>query len=280
MPKAKKSHALVPARKESSRYENHAYINPDGTVDGERLLSLVRDAPGAFDLIMLNAMVEEESSASEYHYMVRGIVSGLTLLVLLAGEGDEKSATQLKAIQKLVKPEKYELPLTKIRELVERYETSPPLARGWELRQLMSRLANVVEPLKKSKSYSPNQPIKLKESPPEYWVELWELARKHLDRNTTLQSMAIHIYLAQLQEKGITGEGEAITDRTLKRDLERVRDWERDASEDEKLRRGIYKGSSLSDDPITWREFSEGWKARRVKQRESAKGGKTRNKLT
>jgi hypothetical protein len=31
-----------------SRYENHAYINPDGTVDGEKLLNIVRETPGGF----------------------------------------------------------------------------------------------------------------------------------------------------------------------------------------------------------------------------------------
>jgi hypothetical protein len=280
MPKAKKGRVVAPASKEVARYKNHAYLNPDGTVNGEKLLSIVNDAPGVFDLIMLNAIVKDGHAAGEYHFMASEIVSRLVLLVLLAGNGDERSATQLKAIKKLSKPEKYELSPNKIRDIVERYETSPPLARGWELRRLMSALSNVVEPVKKDTPYSQGQPIKLKESPRAVFVGLWDLARKHLKPNSTLQSLAIRIYLESLQEKGITDEGEAITSESLKRDLRRAREWERATNEDEKLRRGRHHGLSLSDDPITWYDFSEGWKERRVKRRESTKGGKSRHKLT
>jgi hypothetical protein len=101
-----------------------------------------------------------------------------------------------------------------------------------------------------------------------------------LKHNTTLQSLAISIFLEQLRESGVTDEGETITDRSLKRDLEKVRDWERYANEDEKLRRGKQKGLSLSVDPIVWYDFSEGWKERKVKRRESETGGKSRHKLT
>lgn len=280
MPKTKKSRALVPTSKETTRYQNHAYINPDGTVDGEKLLNIVRNSPGAFDLILLNAVVERGSIEEEYHYIVSEIVGRLTTLVLFAGFGDERAATQIKAIQKLVRPEKYEMPPNKIRDIVERYETSPPLARGWELLRIMSGLSNVVEPLHKDKPYSQNQPIKLRETPRAVFVDLWNVARKHWKPNTTLQSLAIRIYLESLQEKGITDEGEAITDRSLKRDLARVRAWERDTSLFEKNRRGKYEGLSLSADPITWYDFSEGWKERRVKRREAIKGGKKRDKLT
>jgi hypothetical protein len=68
-------------------------------------------------------------------------------LVMLAVHGDEKSASQLKAIEKLIRLAKYELPFTKIREIIDRYETSPLLARGWKLRRIMSILCSVVEPL-------------------------------------------------------------------------------------------------------------------------------------
>lgn len=280
MPKEKKVRADVPAYEKILRYHGHAYINSDGTVDGEKLLSLVTNAPGAFDLILLNGVIERGNFEDDYHYIVGEIVGRLTTLVLFAGFGDERAATQIKAIQKLVRPEKYELPPSKIRDIVERYETSPPLARGWELLRIMSGLSNVVEPLKKDKPYSQNQPIRLRETPHAVFVGLWDVARKHWKPNTTLQSLAIRIYLESLQEKGITDEGEAITDRSLKRDLARVRAWERDTSLFEKNRRGKYEGSSLSADPIIWYDFSEGWKERRVKRRESTKGGKSRHKLT
>jgi hypothetical protein len=212
--------------------------------------------------------------------MVREIVSRLAFLVMLAEFGDEKSATRIKAVEKVLSPEKYDLPHSKIEELVDRYETSPPLARGWELRRLMSQLASVVQPQKKGGAFTETQPISLIDDPPDYLAHVAELARRHWKQNTTLQSLAIRIYLKQLQEKGVTDAGEAITDRSLKRDLARVREWESTASEDEKRRRGQYKGFSLSGDPITWYEFSEGWKLRRIKRAGAVKGGKSRDKLT
>ena len=58
------------------------------------------------------------------------MVKSLVMVIMMAGYGAEESQVTLQAIKKILKPGKYELPLNKIRELVDRYETSPPLARG------------------------------------------------------------------------------------------------------------------------------------------------------
>jgi hypothetical protein len=259
----KKKTALAPHQKAAlSPYQNHAYINPDGTVDGEKLLNIVRKTPGAFDLIIASQVLKGKDDRNEFD--VSELISGISNLLMLALHGDDKSAIQLKAIEKLIKPAKYELPFTKIRELIDKYETSPILARGWELRRIMSSLCAVVEPLRKEPPHSPDQRIKMQQSPLGVFVGLSDLARSHLKRNSTLQSVAISIYLEQLRKQGITDESSAITEKTLKADLARVREWEVNASEEDKLRRAHWLGGSLdSDHPIIWYEFSEGWKKRK-----------------
>src|SRR5688572_18605720 len=119
------------------------HMNPDGSVDGERLLSIVNRTPGAFELIMLNAMIERGNIAYDYYHEASEIVSSLVMLIMLAGHDDEQSKVQLKAIKKLVRAGKYEIPLSKIKDIADRYETSPPLARAWEPRMLMSHLSYV-----------------------------------------------------------------------------------------------------------------------------------------
>lgn len=295
MPKAKKTPAQRKEQIEDDLvFEGSAYLNPNGTVDGETLLEIIRQSPGVFSLLVLSAVIHgdtdlHEDTESKYHRLTEDLISGLAIVIERAAEGDERAAIQLTAIEKLIKPEKFELPLSKIKELVDRYETSPMLARGWELRRLMSALSNVIEPLKSGRPDSINEPIRLTETPSMfYYRTLWNLAQKHWKRNTTLQSLAIRIYLEGLQDAGITGEGaETITDRTLKRDLASVRKWERDTNEDEKRRRGRYKGEAWSNSPITWFDFSEGWKARKAKRTASAQaarkkrtGSKQRDKLS
>jgi hypothetical protein len=55
---------------------------------------------------------------------VSELINGIANLLMLAAHGDDKSAIQLKAIEKLIKPAKYELPFTILAPLVD----TPPLA--------------------------------------------------------------------------------------------------------------------------------------------------------
>lgn len=164
-PSAVETIAATRQAHETNRYKNHAYMNADGSVNGERLLAIVNRSPGVFELIMVDAMLEDGNIDGKYHFLTEEIVSALAYVIMLAGHGDEQSELQLTAIRKLVRPRKYEVPNSKIREIADRYETSPPLARGWELRRLMSVLSRVVEPLNKDRPYTPDKPILLQENP-------------------------------------------------------------------------------------------------------------------
>lgn len=235
---------------------------------------------------MANQVIEEKGPARAYEF--GKIIEGMINLNLLSVFGDEASDVQTKAIEKLIWPEKFEIPRSKIKDIVDRYETTPSLARAWELRIIMSNLSNVVEPKRQGKPLSECQPIRLRDAPvPAYYVSLWDTAKRHLKTNTTLQSLAMRIYLEQLQQQGVTDENQTISDRSLKRDLEKAGIWERITSEDEKLRRGRTTGAELSEGPLIWYRFSEGWKVRRQAAKTKAKrtttmvkGVRDRKKLT
>jgi hypothetical protein len=190
-------------------------------------------------------------------------------LLIIAAQGDEIAQKQLQAIEKLIAPGKYELPLSKIQELIDRYETSPQLARAWELRKIMVALTEIVEPLKPE---HPHGAIKMRNTPDAKFVGLADAARPFVKTNTTLQSLAIHIYLKHLQEEGITDEDAGITEASLKRDLRMANDWEKTATNEQKRRREFWRGQSFTDEPIIWYGFSEGWKERK-KKLQKKKGG-------
>src|SRR5438067_686766 len=138
MPKAK-TRAQLKQQIIADLVEGHAHMNSEWIVDGETLLEIIRQGPGVFSLLVLSAVIYgdtdlHEDTESEYHRLTEDLISGLASVIERASEGDERAAIQLKAIEKLIKPDKFELPLSKVKELVDRYETSPMLARGWELR--------------------------------------------------------------------------------------------------------------------------------------------------
>jgi hypothetical protein len=246
---------------------DHPYIKPDKTFDPQELLEQLSDAPGAFSLLIINDLIDKKEIPAYYHQTVEEIVDRLVDIVAEAASGDERCGIQFRAIQKIVRPEKYELPYTKIQEIAEKYETRPQLARGWELRRLMAGLSHAVEPVNPEQNL-PEHPIRLRGKPKDandLWY--WTRAAKHWKPKSTLQSLAIRIYLAQLQEAGVTDHLTEITERSLKRDLAEVRKFEQVADEERERRRGHWYGRSFEGSPqIEWYEFSEGWKEQRKKR--------------
>jgi len=236
--------------------------------------------PGGFDVMMLDVMVDKNLIASSYHEQAREIVRRLCSIIMFAANGDEESQVLLSAIEKIVQPRIYGIPQNKITELT-RYETSPPLARAWELRRIMSHLAGVVEPRNSGRSFRESHPVRMREGPVRgFTQEFWDLAHKYWHPNSTLQSLAISIYLEHLEKQEVISERAAITVRTLKRDLELAREWEANASEDDKTRRSCWHGGIIGDLTITWYEFSEGWKVRAKERALKRTGSKDRRQLT
>jgi hypothetical protein len=247
--------------------KDHPYLKPGGTFDPQELLEKLNDAPGSFDLLIIDHLIDRGQLDPEYHHRVEEIVYHLVHIVAEAHSGDERAANQLQAIEKFVRPDKYELPATKIKEIVDRYHTRPQLARGWELRRLMSGLTFAVEPVRTDKPVSIDSQVRLLKKPQSsHDLYYWERASKHWKPRSTLLSLAIRVYLAQLEDEGITDA--SITERTLKRDLAEVRKWEQLTHPTERSKRGEMWGHSLAHSPkIEWADFSEGWKVRARKKK-------------
>jgi hypothetical protein len=186
-----------------------------------------------------------------------------------ASAGNDQATVWLKAIEKVIHPGKFELPRTKIDELASRYETNPQLARGWELTGLMSHLSYLVEPEHKDRC-SPRDRMVMRKTPTlpgdEKLIKaIAEHTRKYWKPRSTLQSLAIRMYMDYLEREGISDAQATISERSLKRDLQAVRDWEKTATETERYARGLCAGYSLAGGMTFWCQYSEGWKDRKKK---------------
>ncbi len=223
-----------------------------------------------FSLALLAQLVDNNvQDANKYWKLADNLTERLFAIMAAASTGNEQATLWLKAIEKILHPQKFELPRTKIDEIATRYETNPQLARGWEVTALMSHLSHVVEPRDKDRS-SPSDPVVIRakstlEGSEEIIKEIVKITRSYWKRNSTLQSLAIRMYLDYLHREGITDDQATISERTLKRDLQAVRDWEESATEDELLTRGLCAGYSLSGGSMFWCLYSEGWKDRKKK---------------
>ena len=148
--------------------------------------------------------------------------ASLLRVQLLAHAGDETAKQQVLAVKKLLAPATYQVPLKIIEDLAKKYNAVGPLARGWELRRLMAELAEIVVPANPQNTCVLCGPVRVSEAPPARGTPLYQEALERCRKRTTLQSLAISIYLDRLQK-----EGDFKTDeRSLRRDLDKVRRWE------------------------------------------------------
>jgi hypothetical protein len=182
-------------------------------------------------------------------------------IAVLADKGQERAINRLKVIHKFAYPDDYEVPTAVISELAEKYHTSPHLARAWAIRQLMYDLSWVVTPVRHDKSLLEGA-VKLRddeEFPISKERKEWhQRAAKHIKRNTTLQSLAMSIYLEDLEKEGII-----LDTRHLKLDMQKLREWEEINLKDVPPSRrlplcnvGGYPSAHIHLIPM----YSEGWK--------------------
>jgi hypothetical protein len=194
----------------------------------------------------------------ETRVTISQIIHELVRIAFRAEKGDEKAANQLKVLHKVAHPFSYELPATVIKKLADSYHISPHLARGWSVRDLMVKLSFVVEPTRLDRSVL-DGPVKL--TTRELHTvnrKLHAKAKKHIHTNTTLQSLAISLYLEELDKEGIT-----LNPNQIKADLRKLKEWETvNLKEDSPHyillwnRPGEYPPASLPPIPI----YSNGWK--------------------
>jgi hypothetical protein len=234
------------------------------------LLELAQTAPCLLEMFQVAALAKKGILRKESRKTLTEIVHKLIRIAFHAENGHERSSNQLKVLHKIAYPASYELPASIIKNLADSYHTSPHLARAWSVRDLMLDLAFIVEPTRIDRSVL-DGPVKLAKWDLDFaGSKLHEKAARHIKRGTTLQSLAIAIYVEDLENEGIRLEP-----RELKRDLQKLKEWEAINLTDPSDRIPLwnpagYPSASLPMIPI----YSEGWK------QQWRRGDKDRGKLS
>jgi hypothetical protein len=160
-----------------------------------------------------------ESEKSEMDELLSGVIS----LIILRRLGNEIAARQLSIVHKFIFPKKYGVNKTVIERLSEKYE-SGHLTRGWKIRKLMYSLSELVGPTDPTKDIL-TSPVKLlpqaDRKHPLYEDVVKILSRKK--RSTTLQMLAVRVFM---ERNEYAEDGGGINERSLMRDLQKVREWE------------------------------------------------------
>jgi hypothetical protein len=151
------------------------------------------------------------------------LVFGLWGVFMRSHGGDKASKNQLNVLRKFIFPKTYEVPISVIEALAKKYE-SGHITRGLELRKLMHKLSEIVIPSRHDSNNPFEGPIQLLPASEVKDQELYKIVQECWHRKTTLQSLAIHIYLREKQNQGKAES--KIDERTLKRDLHKLRQWE------------------------------------------------------
>lgn len=151
----------------------------------------------------------------------RSLLTGLIGLFIQRHVGDERPGCQLNVVHKLIFPQKFEVPWTFIESLSRRYE-SGHLLRGWALRRLMYELADLVE-LSQPELEDVTASVVSVSPRADSGHRLFPLVRRYCKPKTTLQSLAVRVYLELIQEGNAEG---VIDERSLRRDLTRLKAWE------------------------------------------------------
>jgi hypothetical protein len=146
---------------------------------------------------------------------------------------DSTSAEQIQVIHKLLQPHVYEMPPTVIKELAKKYQGVPAHNRAAAIRAIMWRIARALQPasgdvesvligsaiLKQAVKVRPLESVELL---PDQAAAVHAEVTRHWKPNVTLQSLAIRIYLDELEKQGVQGVDAA----RLRADLRALAAWE------------------------------------------------------
>jgi hypothetical protein len=218
----------------------------DGALDPVKLLIRLNSMVGIHHLLNLHASVHKGDVAFRYFNYVESIVSGMVDAIILASSGSIEAENKLIAINKILRPQQYNLPKSAIENIVDRYNGSPQLARACTLRHLMSLLSKVVRPAHPEKPFNTRSSILLLETS-KGEEPLFVKAQQQWKPNSTLQSLAIRIYLSEL----VSAKPDTrVDERTLKRDLLALRRWE--VNHIPVAGDVTYEGARVGDEILTW----------------------------
>ena len=226
---------------------------------------LLITAPGINDVLTAAVLKERGDISAEKVALLEHLIFKLVLIVADAQRGETDALIQLKVLQKFASPDIYDVPRVVMENLTDMYHTRAPLARAWELRELMGALSSVVEPMPGTENVLKG-PVRINPSCGWKGNELYRLAEQYLSgkRGVTLQSLAINVYLERLRMEGLDGGTDA---RSLKRDLEIAKDYEQSLGEGKRRSTGVTVINGANPPIRLYTEpYSDGWKKRKKRR--------------
>jgi hypothetical protein len=209
--------------------------NIPGFFDGERplielhtderwkaLLHFAHNAPGLAAIAYLYELEQAGRITGVYGDYLALIVDKLAELTERALKGEEQALLQIQAAHRMLCAETFGLEIPHIKQVAEMDKTksgkdAAALSRAYDVRIWMSRLSSVVEPKKQGERLSPLSAVKLREKPIyEGDADLMQMVRERfMHKNTSLQSLAIDIYLDMLEKAGVTTKSYGAIDKDL-----------------------------------------------------------------
>lgn len=104
-------------------------------------VELLQTAPGITQTLVAAGHLKKGTLSEQDGRVLATILDHLVSTLARARSGDKYAVKQIRAIEKLLEPEKYDLPVAAIDELLDKHYTRAPLARGWAIRSLMGKLS-------------------------------------------------------------------------------------------------------------------------------------------
>jgi hypothetical protein len=182
------------------------------------------------------------------------VALGLLDVIPRTKSGDKTAALQLRAIEKMLRPEEWNLSKEHIEKVADldrsTYgENVTSLRYGAELYWLMSQLAVFVVPKQPGKKMRPETEVKLidKNSRPvwDHDAKGYEWAKRHIRRHSTLQSSAVRAYIEKHQ-----GDEGAIDEKGLQAHLRKTNKWAEQFKPGDDLPQGVKWISIEGGDPL------------------------------
>ena len=226
---------------------------------------LLITAPGVNAVLTATVLKERGDISPGKAALLDHLIFKLVLIVADAQRGETDALLQLEVIQKFASPDIYDVPRVVMENLADMYHTRAPLARAWELRELMASLSRVVEPMPGTENVLYGH-VRINPSNVFRGSELYQLAAQYLSgkRGVTLQSLAINVYLERLRMEGLDG---GIDARSLKRDLEIAKDYEQSLDEGKRRSTGVAVINGANPPIRLYTEpYSDGWKKRKKRR--------------
>lgn len=171
----------------------------------------IRAAPGGLTFMRLARAMAAGRIEKQYRAHVQNLLGALFVIIDRATDGDEKAHQQLQALNRIAFPDQYDVDEKMLEQIASHQPNAVnEISRGRHLLLMMDRIAGVVEPKLKSEFLSPDTVIIIQKEIRPYDLkacgdDLFLKVKRHKwNPKTTLRSLAVSIYLAQLGNEDAT----------------------------------------------------------------------------